>query len=77
LVTNIQVFEDVLGANLLLDQIADADTALQKAQIEKAEAKAEEKQAKKTCICVWESPEMSVVNPACPVHGGDQPAAIS
>jgi hypothetical protein len=60
---------ETLQQDLLLDDIADADTIFQLNRTRKAEAKAAEEKAKQTCICVWESPEVFKENPDCPIHG--------
>jgi len=61
--------------DLLLDVIAAEDREYKSQMEEKQQAKVERKRAKRTCTCTWKTMEDFVVDPECPIHGGDEPEA--
>ena len=71
---SINVLQEVADSGLILDDISEKDADHLDQQVLKALEKAEAKQAKKTCICVWTSQEVFEVNENCPIHGGHSDA---
>lgn len=65
MLTNVLNPED----EMILDLISENDMAHQAEQDQTAREKADAEKITKTCICVWSSPEVFVVNPECPIHG--------
>lgn len=58
--------------DLFLDVIADNQSEYDAIRAEKAERKAAKKRAKTTCTCTWESPELFVEDPDCPIHATEK-----
>jgi hypothetical protein len=66
-----QVLDEAMDRDLALDEIVELDRAYQDELQARADRKAAKKQAKKTCTCTWTSMEIFEVDPACPIHGGE------
>jgi hypothetical protein len=67
--------EELEPDRLLIDTIAQADADHRDALEARRVAKAERKQAKRTCTCTWTSPEVFTEDPNCPIHGGTDTTA--